>query len=160
MELDRLLAGTNTVEDMQHERRSQTRNCAGQTLHSRYIRKFKMRNRKMANAALERAKQLKSAKFGKSQTTTTVKKSAPKKSAPVKSSRSDVPWAKIVKLYNDGKSTKEISDTLGLTRPKNKEGKENPYPYYLVVGYLTKLSHGVDADGQKFSIKRSSRSKK
>ena len=65
-----------------------------------------------------------------------------------------VPWEKIAKLYEDGKSTSEISDTLGLTRPKTKDGKENLYPYYLVVGYLTKLSHGVQVNGQIIKIKR------
>jgi hypothetical protein len=54
----------------------------------------------------------------------------------------------------------EISDSLKLTRPKNKKGKENPYPYYLTVGYLTKLSHGVEVNGKKIQITRGSKNKK
>ena len=100
----------------------------------------------VANAALAKAAELK--KQGKKPST----KAAPKKAATT--SRADVPWAKIAKLYNDGKSTKEISDTLDLTRPKTKDGKENKYPYYLVVGYLTKLSHGVKVGDETIKIKR------
>lgn len=73
--------------------------------------------------------------------------------------KNGVPWKKIVDLYTAGKSTAEISDTLGLTRKKNQAGKENPYPYYLVVGYLTKLSHGVEVDGEKFKIVRGKRTR-
>lgn len=73
--------------------------------------------------------------------------------------KNGVPWKKIADLYTAGKSTAEISDTLGLTRKKNQAGKENPYPYYLVVGYLTKLSHGVEVDGQKLKIVRGKRTR-
>lgn len=69
--------------------------------------------------------------------------------------RGDVPWAAIKRLYERGKTTAEISDELGLTKNKTSDGKhKNPYPYYLTVGYLTRLSHGVEVDGQKMSIKR------
>lgn len=118
----------------------------------------------MANAALERVKALKAKKNG--QPEPEPKSASKKKDVSAKSkkgattkSRADVPWSKIVKLYNDGKSTAEISDALDLTRPKTKEGKENPYPYYLVVGYLTKLSHGVEVDGTKYKIVRGSKKK-
>src|SRR5258708_23333593 len=66
--------------------------------------------------------------------------SAPK----VTRTRTDVRWQKIADMYNKGLGVADISDTLKLTRPKTKKGKENPYPYYLTVGYLTKLSHGVE----------------
>lgn len=117
----------------------------------------------MANAALERARALKEKKGGLSAPkTTSAKKASPaaKKSTAGRTVSKDIPWLKIKNLYDAGKSTKEIADTLGLTRPKTKDGKENPYPYYLVVGYLTKLSHGVEVDGKKISITRGNRSKK
>jgi hypothetical protein len=81
--------------------------------------------------------------------------------AKVTKTRSDVPWQKIADLYNKGMSVSEISDKLNLTRPKTKDGKhENPYPYYLTVGYLTKLSHGVEVEGTKISIVRGAKNKK
>jgi hypothetical protein len=75
-------------------------------------------------------------------------------------SRAGVPWQRIADLYNQGKSVSEISDTLKLTRLKTKKGKENPYPYYLVVGYLTKLSHGVEVNGKTVKITRGQKNKK
>jgi hypothetical protein len=82
-------------------------------------------------------------------------------SSAVTKTRSDVPWQKIADLYNKGMSVSEISDKLNLTRPKTKDGKhENPYPYYLTVGYLTKLSHGVEVEGRKISIVRGAKNKK
>lgn len=101
-------------------------------------------------------------KNGKSTSRSQKKTSAPSKStssAPSKS-RSDIPWQKIADLYNKGLSVGEISDKLDLTRPKNKKGKENPFPYYLTVGYLTKLSHGVEVDGKEISIVRGAKNKK
>ena len=74
--------------------------------------------------------------------------------------RGDVPWQQIADLYNRGLSVSEISDKLDLTRPKTKKGKENPYPYYLTVGYLTKLSHGVEVNGKEVSIVRGAKNKK
>ena len=82
------------------------------------------------------------------------KKTATPATKKTRTARADIPWKKIADLYEAGKSTAEISDTLGLTRKKTKTGKENPYPYYLVVGYLTRLSHGVEVNGQKLKIKR------
>lgn len=87
------------------------------------------------------------------------KKSSSGVSKPSKA-RGDVPWQEIADLYNKGLSVSEISDKLKLTRLKTKKGKENPYPYYLTVGYLTKLSHGVEVDGKKISIVRGSKNKK
>lgn len=77
-----------------------------------------------------------------------------KKTAKPRVARSDIPWQKIADLYDAGKTTAEISDKLELTRLKTKDGKKNPYPYYLVVGYLTKLSHGVKVDDKTIKIKR------
>lgn len=79
---------------------------------------------------------------------------------PTTGTRSEVPWQKIADLYNAGKSTPEISDALDLTRPKTKDGKENKYPYYLVVGYLTKLSEGVKVDDKTIKIMRGKRTVK
>lgn len=113
----------------------------------------------MANAALERFKVLKAAKSGKTSTPTPV---ATKKAVIAKNgkkpvatrTRSDVPWQKIADAYNAGLNTKEIAEKFDLVRPKTKDGKENNFPYYLVVGYLTKLSHGVDVDGRHIEITR------
>ena len=116
------------------------------------------RSTKMANAALERVKALKAAKSGKIETPTSAKKSTPKNGNKAVSTkiRSDVPWQKIADAYNAGLNTKEIAEKFDLVRPKTKQGKENPYPYYLVVGYLTKLSHGVDVDDKHIEITRGS----
>lgn len=118
----------------------------------------------MANAALERAKQLKAAKSGKvtvgnaadlNKTFGKGKKAATsKKAATPRATKSDVPWQKIADAYNSGLNTKEIAEKFDLVRPKTKDGKENKFPYYLVVGYLTKLSHGVDVDGKHIEITR------
>lgn len=83
-----------------------------------------------------------------------------KKPAAAAAVRSDIPWKAIADLYNDDKSTAEISDTLKLTRLKTQDGKENAYPYYLTVGYLTKLANGVVVDGKTIKIVRGSRKKK
>lgn len=88
------------------------------------------------------------------------KKTAPKKNGASKSTRSEIPWQKIADLYNSGMTVGDISDKLDLTRPKTKKGKENPYPYYLTVGYLGKLANGVEVDGKKISIVRGSKNKK
>ena len=105
------------------------------------------------NAALARAAELRKNPKPKSNGKTATKATARKP----RLVKSDIPWSKIAKLYEDGKSTAEISDTLGLTRPKTQDGKENPYPYYLTVGYLTKLSHGVKVGDETIKIKRGSR---
>lgn len=122
---------------------------------SRYPRKV---DYYMANAALERARALKAAKSGKSETNevpagkkSTAKKSTEKKT---RSASSDIPWEGISKAYNSGMNTKEIAEKFDLVRPKTKDGKANKYPYYLVVGYLTKLSHGVDVNGKHIEITR------
>lgn len=90
----------------------------------------------------------------------TKKANSQKKNGSAKSSRKDIPWQKIADLYNSGMSVGDISDKLGLTRLKTKKGKENPYPYYLTVGYLGKLANGVEVDGKKISIVRGSKNKK
>lgn len=88
------------------------------------------------------------------------KKAAAAKKDGATRSRADIPWQQIADLYNKGLSVGEISDKLKLTRPKTKKGKENPYPYYLTVGYLGKLANGVEVDGKKISIVRGSKNKK
>jgi hypothetical protein len=112
------------------------------------------RGTKMANAALERAKALKAKKAGNQPEPTAKKKSTstPKKST--RSAASDIPWQQIANDYNNGLNTKEIAEKHDLVRPKTKDGKVNKYPYYLVVGYLTKLSHGVDVNGKHIKITR------
>lgn len=109
----------------------------------------------MANAALERARTLKSGKTEKP-TMGGVKPSVKKirKEVAKRQSKSDVPWQKIADAYNSRLNTKEIAEKFDLVRPKTKDGKENKFPYYLVVGYLTKLSHGVDVDGKHIEITR------
>lgn len=114
----------------------------------------------MATGTAALAQKLTSKKSANNKPSSSVKKSSEKKPGGPSKSRSDVPWLQIQELYNKGLSVAEISDKLKLTRLKTKKGKENPYPYYLVVGYLTKLSHGVEADGKKFSIVRGAKNKK
>lgn len=113
------------------------------------------RSTKMANAALERLKALKAAKKSNNQPEPTAKKKAV--SAPAKKTReakSDIPWQAIANDYNNGLNTKEIAEKHDLVRSRTKDGKKNNFPYYLVVGYLTKLSHGVDVNGKHIEITR------
>jgi hypothetical protein len=101
-------------------------------------------------AALAAAKNLKAGKkIPKPQT-----KAKTAKTKKPTESRGNVPFAKIAALYNQGKSTAEISDSLGLTKKKTVDGKENKYPYYTVVGALYKLSQGITVNGEIIKIKR------
>ncbi len=116
----------------------------------------------MANAALERARELKAKQsnpngksFSAGSFTKKEKKAANKLvEKKTRESKSDVPWQKIADAYNSGMNTQAIAEKFDLVRPKTKDGKVNKYPYYLVVGYLTKLSHGVDVDGKHIEITR------
>lgn len=113
-----------------------------------------LKDKLAAKAAALRNKKT-SAPAAKTTKTTSAKSAKSNGKAKVAKTRGDIPWGKIKSLYEAGKSTAEISDSLGLTRKKTKDGKkENPYPYYLTVGYLTKLARGVEVDGKKLSIKR------
>jgi len=97
---------------------------------------------------------------GSSEKKITKKAVSTKKENGASKSRSDIPWQRIADLYNQGMTVAEISDKLKLTREKTRKGKQNPYPYYLTVGYLGKLANGVEVDGKKISIVRGSKNKK
>jgi len=84
----------------------------------------------------------------------TAKKPGPKRAATATRTRGNTPYEKIAAMYEAGKSTAEISDGLGLTKKKTVDGKENPYPYYTVVGALYKLSKGVKVGDKIIKIKR------
>ncbi len=63
--------------------------------------------------------------------------------------RTDVPYEKIAKLFNDGKGMKEISDSLELTESKKKT------PYSIVNNALYRLGKfGVKVGDKTIKIKR------
>jgi hypothetical protein len=74
------------------------------------------------------------------------KKAAPKGEEKTRQTKVDIPWQKVVTMYNAGKSSSEISDALGFTNEKSN------WPYSYTLGLLKRLRQGVNVNGKVLKI--------
>jgi hypothetical protein len=113
----------------------------------------------IAAAALAKAKQLREQRSGKNTTPKPAAKAAKaeSKKKPTKKTKAaengvrkarktDIPYAKIARMYDEGKSVSEISDHFEFTNEKSN------WPYSYTYGILKSLRKGVEVDGKVIKV--------
>jgi hypothetical protein len=107
-----------------------------------------LKEKALAKAAALRAGKKSTPAAAAKKSTAAVKRSKGEAAARApRQSKVDVNWDKIVKMYNDGKSSTEISDAMGFTN------KKSDWPYSYTLGLLKRLRAGVNANGKTYKIK-------
>jgi hypothetical protein len=110
----------------------------------------------IAEIAKKKAAELRAAKHNGGNGHKPVAKKAAAKKSSAKSEKQpraqratkvDINWGKVVKMYNEGKSSTEISDAMGFTNSKSN------WPYSYTLGLLKRLRAGVNVDGKILKIK-------